>query len=72
MSVSVNTVILAGNLTRDPELCEVVREVISGRTCTSVERFYGLRSAGIISGDSVGNVRPRCQLYASYFERHLL
>ena len=27
---------------------------------------------GLVLGDSARDARPRCQLYATYFERHLL
>jgi class 3 adenylate cyclase len=59
-------------LARDAELCEVVRSVLRGQPCSAQESFYRLRSAGVMAGDSARNVRPRCQLYATYLERHLL
>jgi tRNA A-37 threonylcarbamoyl transferase component Bud32 len=59
-------------LARDPVLCDAVREVLQGRPCPTQEGFYRLRSAGIISGDSNRDATPRCQLYATYLERHLL
>lgn len=59
-------------LAQDPALCEVVRGVLQGSPCPSAESFYRLRSAGIMSGDSARDVRPRCQLYATYLEKHLL
>lgn len=59
-------------LARDPALCDVVRGVLLGQPCPSAESFYRLRSAGVISGDSARNAKPRCQLYATYLEQHLL
>jgi hypothetical protein len=59
-------------LARDPALCEVVRVVLRGQPCPTVEDFYRLRSAGVMAGDSVQDVKPRCQLYATYLKRHLL
>ena len=59
-------------LARDPALCEVVRGVLRGEPCPTVEDFYRLRSAGVMAGDSAQNVKPRCQLYATYLKRHLL
>lgn len=56
----------------DQELRETVREVLRGRPSPSAEHFFRLRSAGILAGNSVHDARPRCQLYASYLERHLL
>jgi len=60
------------SLTQDPGLCEVVRGVLQGRQCPTPESFYRLRSAGLMLGDSARDIRPRCQLYATYLERHLL
>jgi len=59
-------------LARDPTLCEVVRGVLRGEPCPTIEDFYRLRSAGVMAGDSAQDVRPRCQLYATYLKRHLL
>jgi serine/threonine protein kinase len=59
-------------LAQDSDLSEMMREILRGRPCPSNEGFYRLRSAGVISGDSPRDARPRCQLYAIYLERHLL
>ena len=59
-------------LAQDTALCEVVRGVLQGRPCPTAESFYRLRAAGLMAGDSARSVRPRCQLYATYLERHLL
>lgn len=59
-------------LARDPALCDVVRRILRGEPCPNVEDFYRLRSAGVMAGDSVQDVKPRCQLYATYLKRHLL
>jgi hypothetical protein len=59
-------------LARDPELCEVVRELLQGRPCPTPESFYRLRSAGLIVGDTEHDARLRCPLYAQYLARHLL
>ncbi len=60
------------SLTQDPMLCEVVQNVLQGRPSANTDSFYRLRSAGLMSGDSVRDLRPRCQLYATYLEKHLL
>ena len=60
------------SLARDAELCEAVRGVLRGEPCPTSKSFYRLRSAGIITGDSALNVRPRCALYATYLGKHLL
>ena len=59
-------------LAQDPALCDVVKGVLQGHPCPTPESFYRLRSAGGMAGDSAREVRPRCQLYATYLERHLL
>jgi class 3 adenylate cyclase len=58
-------------LVRDPDLCAVLTGVLRGRPCPTPESFYRLRSAGVLAGESAQNVWPRCQLYATYLERHL-
>jgi hypothetical protein len=58
-------------LGQHPELAEVVREVLRGQPCPTVESFYRLRSAGVLNGQSARDVRLRCPLYAAYLERHL-
>ena len=63
---------LAVSLTQDRALSEVVRRVLKGSSSVGTESFYRLRSAGLMAGDSERDVRMRCQLYATYLERHLL
>jgi serine/threonine protein kinase len=60
------------SLNKDAELCDVVRAVLQGKPCRAPESFYRLRSAGLAIGESTRDIRPRCQLYATYLERHLL
>ena len=59
-------------LVKEPDLCAAVREIVRGRPCPSQPSFNRLRSGGVLSGDTPSNARPRCQLYATYLERHLL
>jgi hypothetical protein len=59
-------------LAKDPELCEVVRNIFRDQPCRDATNFYRLRSAGLIKGDSPDQVQPRCEIYASYLRRHLL
>ena len=63
---------LAVSLTQDRALSEVVRKVFNGQSSVTTERFYPLRSADLMVGDSERDVRLRCQLYATYLEKHLL
>lgn len=60
------------SLSQDRELCDAVRGLLHGKPCPTPESFYRLRSAGLVLGDSARDARLRCQLYATYFERHLL
>jgi hypothetical protein len=59
------------SLNQDPALCEVVREVLSGRCSSDSDSFYRLRSSGIVAGDSARDMKLRCQLYEQYLSRHL-
>ncbi len=59
-------------LAKDPGLIEAMRAILKGQPCPDPERFYRLRSAGIIDGASFREVKPRCELYVSYLQRHLL
>ncbi len=58
-------------LAKNPQLLEVVRAVLRGRPCPTRESFYRLRTAGIMTGDSMRDARPRCQVYANYLRHHL-
>jgi hypothetical protein len=60
------------SLAQDPDLCTVVRGVLEGRHVAATEQFYRLRSAGIMSGESAREMRPRCELYERYLSRHLM
>jgi len=59
-------------LAQDEALCDVVRAVLRGQPCADAESFYRLRSAGLFAGDGPRDARPRCQVYATYLEQHLL
>jgi hypothetical protein len=59
-------------LAKDPVLTEVVQGVLRGQPYATPDTFYRLRSAGLMAGNSPSDMRPRCQLYASYLKRHLL
>jgi hypothetical protein len=56
------------SLSQDPSLREVVQSVLQGKPSANTDSFYRLRSAGLMSGDSVRDLRPRCQLYANYLK----
>src|SRR6185437_86573 len=52
-------------IARNPHLCDVVRGVIRGQPSADTDSFYRLRSVGVLAGDSIRDVRPRCQLHAT-------
>jgi hypothetical protein len=56
---------------RDPTMKDQVKDILNGLGC-STESFYRLRSAGLMAGESAHEVRPRCELYRKYLERHLV
>jgi hypothetical protein len=60
------------SLERDPSLCESLRDVLRGQGRLPMAHFYRLRSAGVLSGDSPQDARPRCELYARYLRGCLL
>jgi serine/threonine protein kinase len=61
-------------LAKDPVLTEKLKAVLRGETHSHSDTtaFYRLRSAGIMGGETVGQIRLRCELYARYLRKHLL
>jgi hypothetical protein len=59
------------SLAQDETLCDMIRDIIRGQAKLDLNRFYRLRSAGILSGETAREARLRCQLYATYLEHHL-
>ena len=59
------------SLLQDPNLRAAVQLVLRGKTDLPAESFYGLRSAGLLLGESSDAARLRCQLYAEYLGKHL-
>src|SRR5207245_50738 len=53
---------------RSPALMDALRSVLQGQPCPTAESFYRLRSAGLITGHSAREARPRCHLYAAYLK----
>jgi hypothetical protein len=58
-------------LARDRDLLDEVREIAAGKGSSDKDRFYRLRSAGVIAGDSLSGARMRCEVYSDYLRRHL-
>jgi hypothetical protein len=58
-------------LAQDQTLRQAMIAVIDDGVCPTMESFYRLRSAGLITGDSANDARPRCKLYAAYLRDRL-
>ena len=63
---------MAAHVGANPELGCVMRDVLRGGSCPDPAAFYRLRSAGLLTGDTSDEARPRCELYARYLTLHLL
>ena len=63
---------LLASLGPDADLTETVRGLLRGEPCPSPESFYRLRSAGVVTGNSIQETQFRCPLYRTYLERRLL
>lgn len=59
-------------LIKDALLRDTMRNLIRGQAQPSNEAFYRLRSAGLVSGRTTQDARPRCQLYVDFFMRYLM
>lgn len=55
----------------DPILRQGMRQVISNGACADYGIFMQLQSLGLVVGNSHHDLRPRCRLYAAYFQRAL-
>jgi hypothetical protein len=62
---------LSFSLSQDPTLTDAMRRMLKGEPGLSLDTFYRLRSAGVLTGDSQKDAKPRCQVYATYLQRHL-
>ncbi len=60
------------SLAEDAALQEAVKGMLAGKHNASQEIFYRLRSSGLVVGESVRDMKPRCKLYALYLMRHEL
>ncbi len=64
--------LLLALLSRDAEQCDVVRSLLRGESKASNDSFLRLRSAGVLAGGSIHDMRIRCPLYATFLKKHLL
>lgn len=59
------------SLQQDQDLLQELRGFLRSGSILSNSAFYRLRSAGVLSGDTADEPRPRCNLYARYLKKHL-
>jgi DNA-binding winged helix-turn-helix (wHTH) protein len=59
------------SLHQDQNLLEELRGFLLSSSTLSNSAFYRLRSAGVLSGDSADEPRPRCDLYLRHLKKHL-
>lgn len=57
------------SIKRDESVREALRCFFESHKPIPPGAFYRLRSAGVMSGDSAGEARPRCELYARYLTK---
>jgi len=57
---------LMQSIMRDSNMSCAVQELLQDKPCPSLETFYRLRSAGVISGTDLATARFRCRIYRSY------
>lgn len=59
------------SLQQDQPLLQELRGFVLSGTKLSNTAFYRLRSAGVLTGETVDEPRLRCDLYARYLKKHL-
>jgi DNA-binding winged helix-turn-helix (wHTH) protein len=59
------------SLSLDHELLAELRAFLLSGSTLSNSSFYRLRTAGVLSGETDSQPRPRCELYARYITKHL-
>jgi hypothetical protein len=60
------------SLEQETTLLEALREFLRSNSKLSNDIQSRLRSAGILSNDSIQETRLRCELYETYLKRHLV
>jgi hypothetical protein len=58
-------------LSRDQALKDAFKTILRSGQCAEESHFQRLSAVGLISGSERTAARPRCQLYADYFRKHL-
>jgi len=59
------------SLSLDQGLLGELRAFLLSGSTLSNSAFYRLRSAGVLSGETAAEPRPRCELYVRYLKKHL-
>jgi hypothetical protein len=63
---------MLASLERDGAMREALCGMLKGQAAPPLSRFYRLRAAGVIAGDSPERASPRCELYSRYLKSRLL
>ena len=64
---------ISGGILKDPILLQEMIKLLAGKPETiEMDSFYRLRSAGILTGDSVAKAQCRCVLYENYMRRRMI
>ncbi|MEI6297510.1 MAG: AAA-like domain-containing protein, partial [bacterium] len=58
-------------LSQNPPLRKSFKQILGKSPCASEDHFERLLAVGLVAGESRTSCRPRCQLYADYFPKHL-
>ncbi len=60
------------SVTQDPQMTESLRGLLRDRKPPEPDRFFRLRTAGVVTGNTPREAAPRCGLYERFLSRHLL
>lgn len=58
-------------ISRDAELLQATRDILSAQKVPDLKLFHRLRAAGLLRGSGPAEARFRCNIYEAYFHRHL-
>jgi hypothetical protein len=58
-------------LGQNEHLSKAVSRIVHGEGCEDESLFHRFLAAGLVKGDTRGEARMRCDLYQTYFAKHL-
>jgi hypothetical protein len=59
------------SLGQSQRLLTAVRQIVRGQGCADEGIYHRLLAAGLVTGETRGEARMRCDLYQTYFAKHL-